>query len=222
MVPVSHPDVPPTKCRKATLRASPKRQAVDIPLLEILHSIEPPPCPVPTSYTQSAPVPVRTLPSGAHVPERMHPSHAPEQIHPMPDRMHSDSSYRHLLAQAAANGAKTDPSRQLSIPSYSTRFPSPPPHTDSPPSPTSDPFQSSYHPDSALGTIAILQADNLRLQNDLQRCEAMLKGMTVTANQAHAAAYAPIRKLCGAVTKSGSPCRRTGRCPFHAEYMEPI
>ena len=56
----------------------------------------------------------------------------------------------------------------------------------------------------------------------LRACEAMLAGMTVTANQAHAAAYAPVRHLCGAITKSGAPCRRTGRCPFHAAYMEPI
>ena len=222
MVPVSHQDVPPTKCRKATLRTSPKRQAVDIPLLEILQSIEPPPCPVPTAYTHNAPVPIRTLPPGTYVPEHMHPPHAPEQIHPMPDRVSTDSLYRHVSAQALANGAKTDPSRQISTRSYPTRFPSPPSNMDSPPYPTSDSFQNSYHPDSALDTIAVLQADNLRLQNDLQRCEAMLKGMTVTANQAHAAAYAPIRKLCGAITKNGSPCRRTGRCPFHASYMEPI
>ena len=212
MVPVSHQDVPPTKCRKATLRTSPKRQAVDIPLLEILHSIEPPPCPVPTSYTQSAPVPVRTLTSGAHVPERMHPSHASEQIHPMPARMPTDFPHRYMA----------DPSCQLSTRSLPTYFPSPHSNMDSPPYPASDAFQNSYQPDSALNTIAILQADNFRLQNDLQRCEAMLAGMTVTANQAHAAAYAPIRQLCGAITKSGSPCRRTGRCPFHAAYMEPI
>ena len=217
MVPVSHQDVPPTKCRKATFRTSPKRQAVDIPLLEILHSIEPPTatCPIATAWptTHGAPMPIHTHPPGTYVPEHMHPSHAPEQIHPMPARMPTDSPHRHMA----------DPSCQISTRSFPTFFPSPHSNMDSPSYPACpDAFQNSYQPDSALNTIAILQADNLRLQNDLRTCEAMLAGMTVTANQAHAAAYAPVRHMCGAITKSGTPCRRTGRCPFHAAYMEPI
>ena len=75
---------------------------------------------------------------------------------------------------------------------------------------------------SDAATIATLQADNYRLQNDLQTCQAMLAGTTVTTNNAHAVAYAPSRHQCGVMTKAGTPCRRTGRCPFHATYMEPI
>ena len=132
MIPVSHQDQPPTKCRKATLRTSPKRQAPDIPLLEILQSIEPPTatCPVGTAWptTHGAPVmlsmqsfkpvPIHTqtsYPASTYIPEQMHPSYTPEQMHPTPARMPTDSPHRHMV----------DPYCQLPTRSFPTYFLSP-------------------------------------------------------------------------------------------------
>ena len=138
MVPVSHQDLQPTKCRKATRRTSPIRQSPDTPLLEILQTIEPSvaTCPVGTAWPNTHGAPVQTShPASPYIPEQMRSSYIPEQVHPMPARMPTVSPHRHMA----------DPSCQLSTRSFPTYFPSPHSNMDSPPYPASpsDAFQNS-------------------------------------------------------------------------------